>query len=239
MDFSKIRIRASAIGNLMTEPKLKADKEAGNLSKTAESYLLKVYAQEKYGRRKDIITKQIEKGLTAEEDSLTLISMFDRKLYLKNEEHASTEFFSGCADIVDDIIIDVKSSWDMDTFLPKLMSDLDDIYFYQMQAYMELYNKQEAKVCFCLVNTPESILQKERQKLLYSMNVATEESPEYKQAVSKLELNHIFDDIPLEEKVIIKHVTRDEDVINKMRSKVIKAREFLSNFEQLHTKNTK
>ena len=55
-------IRCSSIGALMTEPKEKAAREAGELSKTAKTHLKSVYIQEKYGRIKDIVTKPMQKA---------------------------------------------------------------------------------------------------------------------------------------------------------------------------------
>ncbi len=52
----------------MTEPQAKADKDAGNLSKTAKTHLLEIYIAEKYGRRKDVQTKQMKKGIQVEDD---------------------------------------------------------------------------------------------------------------------------------------------------------------------------
>ncbi len=59
IDFSKTLIRSSSVGYLMTEPQSKAAKDAGELSKTAKSHLLDVYIAEKYGRKRDIQTKQM------------------------------------------------------------------------------------------------------------------------------------------------------------------------------------
>jgi hypothetical protein len=39
MELPKFKIRASALSQLMTEPKLKKDKESGELSATAKSYI--------------------------------------------------------------------------------------------------------------------------------------------------------------------------------------------------------
>lgn len=61
MDWTKVLIRCSSLGCLFTEPQAKADKDAGNLSKTAKTHLKSVYIREKYGREKDIVTKTDEK----------------------------------------------------------------------------------------------------------------------------------------------------------------------------------
>ncbi|HNX08388.1 MAG TPA: hypothetical protein PKL96_12460, partial [Bacteroidales bacterium] len=58
-----IKIRASQVGQIMAEPKLKSDKEAGLLSETAKTYIKQLYRESKYNRRKGLVNKYIEKGL--------------------------------------------------------------------------------------------------------------------------------------------------------------------------------
>jgi hypothetical protein len=72
--------------------------------------------------------------------------------------------------------------------------------------------------------------------LLKKMNVISEESPEYIRECLKLEHSLTFDDVPLEEKVLIYLVERDEEFIEKMKTKVTKAREFLQEIEDTHSK---
>jgi hypothetical protein len=47
MEFYNTLIHCSSIGKLLTEPQLKADKEAGELSKTAKTHLIEVYANKR------------------------------------------------------------------------------------------------------------------------------------------------------------------------------------------------
>ena len=49
MEFYNTLIHCSSIGKLLTEPVSKADKESGELSKTAKTHLIEVYANKKYG----------------------------------------------------------------------------------------------------------------------------------------------------------------------------------------------
>ena len=86
MDFSKVKFRASSWGNLLTEPVTKADKEAGKLSLTCQKELLKIYSQEVYGRKKDITTKQMDKGIQVEDESIKIFSKVTGEFYYKNEE---------------------------------------------------------------------------------------------------------------------------------------------------------
>lgn len=233
-DFSITTIRCSSLGCLFTEPQSKADKEAGKLSKTAQSHLIEVYAQE-YGYEKDVLTKQMKKGIIAEEEGISLVSRLDKQFYTKNEERKTNEWVSGHADIVTESkIIDIKLSWDIFTFLPKLMEDVDKGYFYQLQGYLWLWDLQEAEIAYCLVNTPDNIIEGEKYRLLRSMDVISEESPEFLREAAKLERNMKFDQFPIEQRVIRHKVIRNDEVIAKIPEKVERAREFLEELHERH-----
>lgn len=241
MDWSKTLIRCSTIGSLMTEPKEKAAKEAGELSKSAKTFLKKTYAREKYGRESDIVTKQMQKGIEVEEESITLLSRVFKKMLKKNEIRLNNEFITGVPDIftgdtIDkaETITDIKSSYDLFSFLPHVGEPLDRDYYYQLQGYMALSGAKKANIAYCLVNTPEHIIQAEKYKLFKVMNVISEEAPEFIAEAMKIEKALTFDDIPKEERVLIFSVDRDDNVIESIYQKVEKAREFLSEFEQSH-----
>ena len=241
MNWSETLIRCSSLGNLMTEPKEKSAKEAGELSKTAKTHLKNVYIQEKYGREKDIVTKQMKKGIEVEEDSITLLSRVQKKMLFKNERRLSNKFITGLPDIFEGesidkahSITDIKSSYDLFTFLSNVGESLDSSYYYQLQGYMALSGASVAYIAYCLVNTPDHIIDGEKYRLLKSMDVISEDSPEYIKAAMKIEKNMTFDDIPKEERVLIFTVDRDEAVINKVYEKVEKAREYLAQFESTH-----
>jgi len=234
MNFSKTLFRSSSIGYLMTEPVTKADKEAGLLSKTAQKHLLDVYIAEKYGRKKDIQTKQMRKGVEVEQESINLLSLYLKKPFFKNEERFTNDYISGHPDIIDEGIIDIKSSYDLWTFLGNLPDKLDSLYYWQMQSYMWLTGKQKATIAYCLVNTPDSIVEQEKYYLLKNMDVISEESPEFVREAMKLELNMKFDDIDIEERILMFNIDRSEDDILRIQHKVEKAREFLSEIEEKH-----
>ena len=88
MEANKILFRCSQLGKLMTEPRSKTE----TLSETTKKYLAEVYASVKYGRKKDIVNKYIQKGLMVEEDAITLISRLNKKMYLKNGTHLKNDF---------------------------------------------------------------------------------------------------------------------------------------------------
>ena len=239
MNFNKTLIRSSSVGYLMTEPQAKADKDAGNLSKTAKTHLLEIYIAEKYGRRKDVQTKQMKKGIQVEDDSIALLSEYMGHTFSKNTERFTNDYITGHPDILDLSesglkIWDVKSSYDLFTFLGNLPEKLKDLYYWQLQSYMWLTGAVESSIAYCLVNTPFGIIEQEKKSLLYRMDVISEESPEYVLEASKLELNMMFDDIDIKERILIFPVQRNEEDIQLIQDKVEKARAYLSMIENTH-----
>jgi len=233
--WNKTLIRCSSLSSLFTEPQAKADKDAGKLSKTAKAHLIEVYAGELWDVEKDIITKQMQKGIQAEEEALTLLSRVDKKLYIKNQERFANEWICGHPDIIQpDEIVDTKVSWSAFTFLPKLVEEVEKDYYYQLQGYLWLTDRFKARISYCLVDTPDNIIQGEKYRLLRSMDVISEESPEYVAAAKKLESNMRFGHIPKELRVINHFVDRDESIIEKIPAKVEKAREFLIELHEKH-----
>jgi len=235
MQWNDTHIRASSVGYLMTEPQSKADKEAGLLSKTAQKHLLDVYIAEKYGRKKDIQTKQMKKGIEVEQESIDLLSIYLKMPFSKNIERFTNDFITGLPDIIDnDRIIDIKSSYDLWTFIGNIPDKLDSLYYWQMQSYMWLTGTKNAVIAYCLVNTPSNIIEQEKYYMLKKMDVATEENPEYIKEAMKIEFNMSFDDISIDERVLMFNVGRNEDDILRIQQKVERAREFLRELEETH-----
>src|SRR6187401_1281053 len=95
--WDEIRFRASSFGNLMAE-----SKEKGNpIGKTCAGELIKIYNQEVYGRKRDITTKQMDKGIICEHEAIQLYSLLEGNMYYKNDEELENEWFRGHPDIGD------------------------------------------------------------------------------------------------------------------------------------------
>lgn len=240
-DFSKTLIHASSISKLFTEPKDKASKDSGELSATAKTHLIETYINHKYGRRKEIETKQMAKGKKAELDSLMLLSKTLGHFFDKNEETIENDYIIGTPDTFigeslhsAQAIIDVKTSWDIFTFLNNLDNKLDNSYYYQLQAYMWLTGAEQGYVAFCLVDMPEDMLNDEKQRLLYKTMAISDESPEFKAEWSNKRPQFIYSDIPESERILIFPVKKDPTFPEKCTQKVEKARIFLQEFEQKH-----
>lgn len=241
IDWQTVKFRASSWGNLMTEPKLKEDKLAGKLSVTTQKELIKIYSLLKYCRKKDIVTNKMDKGKQGEEDSITLVSRVERKLFFKNEDQLENDWFTGHPDIFigdnvqnADEIWDIKTRWELDSFMPKLIEEVDKGEELQLQCYFSLTGAQRGGIANTLIDCPLNILMDEKRRLLYSMNVATEESPEYLEAAAELERLLTFPDIDYRERVIKQPIERDDEMISKMKAKVPIFRNWLADFEKKH-----
>lgn len=241
VDWNKIKFRASSWGNLMSEPQSKADKEAGKLSKTCQKELIKIYCQEIYGRKKDITTNKMLKGTEGEEESITLFSRVEKKFFRKNEEPLENDVFKGHLDVFEGENIkkatsvwDLKTRWELETFMPKLEEDVENGEYLQLQVYFDLSGAEYGGIANTLIDCPISILEDEKRRLLFSMNVATDLSPEYLEAAAELEKRLTFPDIDYRERVIKQVVYRDDAIIAKMREKVPKMRTWLQKFHEKH-----
>lgn len=231
--FEKVKIRCSSLGKLMTEPKSVADKNAGALSETAKTMLVEVYAKAVYGREKEVQSKPMKKGVLVEDDSIALLSRHDGVLYQKNEIRQENEFIGGTPDIItNELVIDIKSSYDIWTFLANVDSKIDKGYWWQLQGYMMLTNRRKASLVYCLSNMPDHLVETEKYYLLKRLDVISEESPEYLIEAAKLERILKYDDIPVKERVIKYDIDFDDSVVELVESKVKAAREYLKLFHK-------
>lgn len=203
------------------------------LSSVCKTHLIECYVSERYGRQKDIYSKYMEKGLAVEEDAITLYSVVKNEFFKKNDERISNAYLTGCPDIREfKHVRDIKSSWDVFTFFNSKIGKLDPAYEWQLTGYTWIDNADSATLVYCLIDTPETLIQKEVHKLMWDMGAATNESPMFLEAKEKLEASMRFSDIPREERVHEKFIRRDDNKINQIPDRVKECREWLS---ELHT----
>lgn len=229
MDFSHHLFRCSALGHLTSDPKSTAAKNKGELSEGAKTHLIDIYVANKYGRHDDIITSAIEKGTAVENDSITIYSAYRREFYRKNEEHLSNDYIKGTPDIRDKSkkeVIDVKSNWDAFTFFRNLTEPVKKIYYWQLQGYMWLDNAASSRLVYCLVNTPEFIIDAEAARLRYKVP-----SSQLEEAIELMRANLLFNDIPYRERIIEQKIERNQADIDRIKAAVIKGRSYL---DKLH-----
>ena len=145
------------------------------LSETAKSYIKQIAKEDFYGYYSELDNKYINKGKQCEQDSINLLNLANFTSYTKNEIRINTDILTGEADIVaENEIIDIKTSWSLDTF-PALPDDINaKDYEMQLRGYMMLYNKQKASVVYCMVDTPEDLRGWENEQLHNVSHIAPE-----------------------------------------------------------------
>ncbi len=233
MNADQIKFRASSIGHIMTEPKAKGER----LSETCKKHLTDVFVSAKYGRRTDISNRYTIKGLQVEEDSITLYSRVKKNYFLKNEERLENKYISGTPDLYmgesiqnADIIIDIKSSWDIFTFFRNLSTDIKKQYYWQLQSYMALTGAKTSKLVYCLVDTPYALIEDEKRKLMWKMNAGTMDDPDYVKACAEIEKNLTYPDIPFEERYIEIDIERNDNDILRIYNRVEECREYMNQY---------
>lgn len=211
---------------------LELTKDDDVLSGTCKGLLSNIYGFTKYEKwiaREDASEadlSKMSKGVFVENLSIEMLNRLDGTNYSKNEKKLDNEYLVGIPDIVDyenKIVIDIKSSWNIESFMNNLNKELDWDYWWQVQGYMALLGFEKAEVDFCLVSTPEHILEPLILKLagdVYSADYVRR----------KLTV----DDIAEPERRLRFVVDRDEDAIQRIYKRLRKCREYLFEIEQLH-----
>ena len=150
-------IRCSSLGKIMGTPK--KPKDGFNLTQTAISYIQKQVEEAISGIKTVVTNKYMDKGIECEQDSIDLYNEVFFKSYQKNEVRMNNAYITGECDIdTGEKIIDIKSSWDWDTF-PKLSEQIKaPDYEWQLRGYMWLYDRDVSQLAYCLVDTPQHLL---------------------------------------------------------------------------------
>lgn len=166
-----LKFRASSLADIMTEPKSKT----AVLSEGAKTAIEKLAKEFVYGYDSIVSTKYMTKGIECEDQSIELLNSVLFTDYKKNTERKTNDWITGEADIVaPDAILDIKTSWSLDTFPILAEIGEDKTYWWQMQAYMWLWDKPRAEVCYCLIDTPEDLIGYENRSLHQVSHIAPE-----------------------------------------------------------------
>lgn len=151
-----MKFRASQLGKLMTSSRNKGEV----LSQTAKSYIIQKAKEDFFDYKTEFTNKYVLKGIHQEQDSIDLLNAVRFESYKKNEKRVENEWLSGCCDIItENLIIDIKSSFSLDTF-PATSYELKDLndYEWQGRAYMWLYDRPRFELCYVMVSTADDLL---------------------------------------------------------------------------------
>lgn len=217
------------------------------LSDTAIEYLMEVYAWETEGMvavdRELSYIPQLEKGKEAEEESITMLSRFEKVFYKKHKGRIFNDFLSGEPDVFsgDDImatdtIIDLKNAWDYVVFLKFIHKVLENGYKDQVAGYCDITKAKKGKIVRALVSMSEKHRYDQAERLVKKLGCVSMESPEFKEHWPTLEKSMIFDHIPIRKRLFVQEVepfTAERRQMIYDRVKI--CREWLWKFDEMYT----
>lgn len=224
-----LRVRCSSLGAIMTNSRSK--KEV--LSQSAKGYVKQYILERKFGKYKEIKSKYFDKGNEVEEDGIALCNeLLGLDFLYKNEEKFRNDYISGIPDVnTDTTLLDIKSSWDIFTFLFFDEKIPKKGYYYQLQGYMWLTGKTESLLCYCLTNTPQHLIEDEIRREHWKLN-AIDEIPEVREF---FETNHNFDNVDKKLRLKTFKVKYDPDLIEEFKQRIEVCREYYNELNKLLT----
>lgn len=225
--------RPSAIGRIMTNPR-----SGSGLSETCKTRIEEKFLEDKFGIKKEFWSKATDKGTTEEPISIELAV---RRLCLfgaqKNDETFENDYLIGTPDIIyGDCVYDIKTPFSGNTF-PFFKNEIPEkAYFYQLQSYMELTRLRSAKLVYCLVDTPQNMINDEIRRQVWKMLP----DPKYRD-LSESEIETIaekktlsqmtFDNIPEELRIRVYDVEYCPETIEKIKARIDQCREYYKELE--------
>ncbi len=162
------------------------------LSDTAKNFIFETWLKYKYGFKENVSTKEMQKGVEAEDESLMLLSEVSNRVLIKNQKHFISEcgLLSGTPDTIkDETVIDVKSSWSPYTFIK---ADLKSLYEWQLRAYMILTETHNAELAYCLVDMPILQFSDLERRAFWQAGIIDHASDEAIKITDELVNNYIY-----------------------------------------------
>ena len=157
----------SSLGKLMTESRTKSEV----LSQTTKSYIASKAKEDFFGYNSFISTKAMQKGTDWEHESIELVNQVRDTFYIKNEETIENDYLIGTPDIIlDNSIIDIKTSWSLETFPAISAEGINKDYEWQLRGYMMLCDKASAELIYCMIDTDDFLLSDWDNKTIHKVS---------------------------------------------------------------------
>ena len=192
------------------------------LKTVAEKWLI----SETFGITKHVSSKYFKKGNQNEDASIDMVAEhFGFGFLTKNEDFFEDEHFTGTPDIIipNQLVIDVKNSWDIHTFPHFAETCPNDLYFYQLQVYMYLLKIDKARLVYTLTNTPVDLIEREASRYCYDNGL----DPNDADVFNEFERRLTFDDIPTEKKIKSFDFEFDQSIIDMLVERVELVRTYI------------
>lgn len=200
-----------------------AAKSPRTISVGAETAVKNWYLGQIYGKNPlHSGNKYTEKGLKSEDSAVAELMKLDIEWYEKNTETFENEFILGTPDIITDSkVIDIKCSWDCFSF-PYFETELDPVYWWQVQGYMELTGLKSAEVVYMLMDAPYSIIVSESYKVARSRGVECDNDI-IMEITERMQYSHLEKDMRVK-RFIVEH---DPTAIQRIYDRVTACRDYL------------
>lgn len=218
-------IRCSALGKIMTNGRKK-----DTLSETCKTYIKELYLENELGIKKDFWSRYTDKGTRVEKEGIELANkVLEWNLPFSTihgeQKYHENEWINGHTDVcTDDLLADVKCSWNASTF-PFFDEKIDKNYMWQLMGYMMLTGHKQANLTYCLVNTPEDMVLDEIRREHWKQNAfwQGDEDPEI---VEYVRSQHNFERLPDEIRVKNYVIEKDAILIQAIKDRVEECREY-------------
>jgi hypothetical protein len=210
------------------------------LGETAKSYCKMWLMEELYNRTSEFKSKYTDKGNDVEDDSIDFAGkILNWGMVFHNDEFKENDFLTGTCDIaLPNMIVDMKNafSWTSFPLFEEKPKDKNNIW--QLQGYMELYEKAEARIVYTLMDTPDDIIQRE---VSYASNNKEDGSELTETEINEIVKNHKYNDVPDYLKIrAFDIIKRDPDLIKKVEERVVECRKYIDTLlMQLENTNSK
>lgn len=224
---NKFKIRCSAIGDIMTEPRSKSE----TLSATCLAYVHKwILSQpEFFDKEKHFRSKYTTKGNECEQAGIDLASrVFGWGLVEKNKEWRENEYITGTPDIVlARSIEDIKNAWSQDSFpfFAKEYPTKYKQYEWQGDGYMDLWDKEEFGLVFTLNDAPERLIEREARVRAWDMGYEDVPADLFDLVKEEMTYSQYRDEI----RVKRFEIYRDEKRIERVYERVEDIRKYINN----------
>lgn len=224
-----IQIRCSGLGKLMTSPRSKGEV----LSETAKTFIEDLFREREFGIYKDISSRYTDKGIQMEDEAIQLagnVLGWDLNIF-KNEERLKNEWITGIPDInTETLLADIKCSWSGSTF-PFFEEELPNKdYYWQLMGYMMLTGHLQAELVYCLMNTPQQIVEDEVRRTHWKLNLI-DENLDVRDAIQN---QHNYDHIPDILRVKRFIVEGSQEAENRIKEKVEQANEYYESLKKVN-----
>ena len=197
---------------------------------TSKSWIEKEWLSINHGFEKQVVTKEILKGHLCEQDSIGLVSEVwkEKEFRVKNTDKFENDLYTGHPDVIlkkKGVVEDVKTCWDIFTFREK--KSVPTLYYAQGQVYMEITGYRFFRLHYCLVDTPEELLEGDISKM-YMKYGRDEDNPDFLKAIEAIRKNHKFGHIEPKKRVKTFEFGYAPDYIKKLNSRVELGRKYFN-----------